>query len=129
MQYDVRFTSSQETNSYEVNHDCEQTFQLKTPILFRRKQVQWFEISNPTQLYFLHKLQCMKTYIELLVQDGIVLSLTCPDADCEHSGKISELEVSINHWLTVFSTSNTSGIVNNRGRTDKPHPFQGGVQT
>ena len=36
----------------------------------------------------------MRTYIEVLVQDGVVLSLTCPDAECKNSGKLTENEVS-----------------------------------
>lgn len=35
----------------------------------------------------------MQCYVEVLVHDGVVLSITCPDAECSSSGVLNEDEV------------------------------------
>ena len=35
----------------------------------------------------------MQCYVEVLIRDGIVLSITCPDAECKSSGILSVDEV------------------------------------
>jgi len=35
----------------------------------------------------------MKSYVEVLIKEGVVLSLSCPDADCPTSGILSCAEV------------------------------------
>nr|XP_026689342.1 uncharacterized protein LOC100185600 isoform X3 [Ciona intestinalis] len=34
-------------------------------------------------------LQCMRTYVEVLIRDGVVISISCPDSNCETGGIIS----------------------------------------
>ncbi|XP_076805039.1 putative E3 ubiquitin-protein ligase RNF144A [Clavelina lepadiformis] len=37
--------------------------------------------------------QCMQSYVEVLIRDGVVLSITCPDAECSKAGAISSDEI------------------------------------
>lgn len=39
--------------------------------------------------------QCLKQYLALLIQEGVVTNITCPDASCKESGKIQANEVSV----------------------------------
>lgn len=38
-------------------------------------------------------LQCMKKYIEVMVYDGNIFAISCPDANCEKNGIITKDEV------------------------------------
>ena len=35
----------------------------------------------------------MQCYVEVMIRDGIVLNITCPDADCRSSGILAMEEV------------------------------------
>ena len=39
--------------------------------------------------------QCMKQYIEVCVSEGNVLSIMCPDAQCEKQGELQNMEVGL----------------------------------
>lgn len=38
-------------------------------------------------------LSCLKQYLGLLIQEGVVTNITCPDASCKESGKIQAAEI------------------------------------
>ena len=46
--------------------------------------------------YFLYiPLQCVQQYLSVLIYDGSVLGITCPDGQCPHNGLIEDEEVSM----------------------------------
>ena len=48
----------------------------------------------------------MQCYVEVLIRDGVVLSISCPDAECTSSGVVSMDEVNkfycIKQWFSTF---------------------------
>lgn len=39
--------------------------------------------------------QCVKQYLQVLITDGSILTITCPDAKCKKQGRIEAPEVCI----------------------------------
>lgn len=38
-------------------------------------------------------LQCVRQYLQVMITEGMVISITCPDARCKKQGKLEAAEV------------------------------------
>lgn len=56
---------------------------------------------------FVSSTQCMKSYVEVLVTDGVALMISCPDAECVVQGRLQLTEVRMLREDFADSTSSS----------------------